>query len=291
LPGPPEAIVPLPNGSLFVRAYDRDTYVSAFYRSTDGGESWEQVRGGLPGAPNDVADAPDGTLYAAAVPVGWQEETDNASIGDGVYRSRDGGDSWELLSRGLAHLRVERVHVTADGGVYALANGMWPDQQAWPVTTIWQLGADNRWAQVEVPEAGPYVDSEGDLPFTHTQAVDTAWHALTGGGDLYRSWGDELQRSSDAGESWETLNSGPADYGVKILAGSGEPPALYWLTWDALYRSTDLGANWARLVHPALTNSAPAAVALVKWSGEETLFVGTEAGEVLVLPAAEGDWR
>jgi len=291
LPGPPEAIIPLPNRALFVRAYDRDTYASAFFRSTDGGESWEQIRGGLPGAPNDLAVAPDGTLYAAAVPVGWREETDNASIGDGVYRSQDGGASWELFSRGLAHLRVERVHAADDGEIYTLANGMWPDQQAWSVTTVWRLGEDDRWAQVEVPEAGPYVVADGSLPFTHTQALDQAWLVLTGGGDLHRSWGDELQRSSDAGATWKTVGSGPADYAVQVLACDGDLPDLYWLTWDALYRSTDLGASWAQLVHPALADSAPAAIALEKWNGEETLFLGTEAGEVLVLPTAEADWR
>jgi hypothetical protein len=31
-------------------------------------------------------------------------------------------------------------------------------------------------------------------------------------------------------------------------------------------------------------------VAVEEWDGEETLFVGTEAGELLVLRAAEADW-
>jgi len=68
LPGPPEGIVPLPDGTLFVRAYDREDYTSGLYRSTDGGQTWVELDGGLPGAPNDLASAPGGTLYAAAVP-------------------------------------------------------------------------------------------------------------------------------------------------------------------------------------------------------------------------------
>ena len=108
---------------------------------------------------------------------------------------------------------------------------------------------------------------------------------------LHRSWGSDLQRSADGGLTWETLGTGPADYGVAAFTGLGEPPAIYWLTWDALYRSTDGGANWAMLSHPALTDSAPSAVTVGEWNGEETLFVGTEAGELLVLPAAEADWR
>jgi photosystem II stability/assembly factor-like uncharacterized protein len=291
LPGPIEGIAPLPDGMLFVRAYGRDDYVSRLYRSTDGGEAWEEVRGGLPGAPNDLASAPDGTFYAALVPTAWQAETNEASWGEGVYRSEDGGDTWSLLGRGLAHLRVSRIYVGDDGMVYVLATGMWPEQQNWAVPTIWRLGADDRWSQVEIPEAGPFVDADGDLPYAYTQATQAAWHALTGEGDLYRPWGNELQLSTNAGVTWETIGAGPVDYGTDVLTGAGDPPTLYWLTWEAVYRSTDGGTSWARLAHPALADSEPTAVAVAAWGGEETLFVGTEAGELLVLPAAEADWR
>jgi photosystem II stability/assembly factor-like uncharacterized protein len=226
------------------------------------------------------------------VPTGWRAETDEASWGEGVYRSEDGGDTWALLSRGLAHLRVERVCASEDGAVHALANGMWPDQQGWPVATLWRLGADDRWTQVEVAEAGPFTEHEGGpIPYTYTQAIDTAWHTLSGGGDLYRSWGSELQLSTDAGLSWEMIGLVPTDQGGEFLAGGGDPPALYWLTWGALYRSTDSGVSWVQLSHPALADSGPTAIAVAEWDGEETLFVGTEAGELLVLPATQADWR
>jgi hypothetical protein len=291
LPGPPEGIVPLPDGTIFVRAYDREAYISRLYRSTDGGQTWEEVRGGLPGAPNDLAFAPDGTLYAAAVPAAWRAETEEASWGEGVYRSDDGGDTWASLSQGLAHLRVSRIHANADGAVTLLATGTWPEQPNWPVPTIWELGGDGRWSQVEVAGAGPFIGPEGGVPYTYTQAIAAAWHALTGGGVRYRSWGSDLQRSADGALTWGTVGTGPADYGVGVFAGRGEPPAIYWLTWDALYRSTDGGTSWARLSHPALAVGDPSAVAVGERGGEETLFVGTEAGELLVLPAAGADWR
>jgi len=107
---------------------------------------------------------------------------------------------------------------------------------------------------------------------------------------LYRSWGSDLQRSTDGGLNWETIGVGPVDYGVMTFTGVGQPPAIYWLTWDALYRSTDGGASWARLSHPALAGSPPVAVAVAEWGGEETLFIGTEGGDLLVIGAAEADW-
>jgi len=291
LPGPPEGIVPLPDGTLFVRAYDRENYISRLYRSPDGGQTWEEVRGGLPGAPNDLAFALDGAFYAAAVPTAWRAETKEASWGEGVYRSDDGGDTWALLSQGLAHMRVERIHAGADGQVHALATGTWPELEGRPVATIWQLGPDARWSQVEVAEAGPFTGPDGTVPYTYTQVIQAAWHTLISEEVLYRSWGSELQRSSDAGQTWETIGAGPAEYGTEVLTGVGDPPTLYWRTWDALYRSTDGGASWARLSHPALADSTPSAVAVSDWGGTETLFLGTEAGELIVLPAAGADWN
>jgi hypothetical protein len=283
--------VPLPDDTLFVRAYDRESYTSGLYRSTDGGQTWQELSGGLPGAPNDLAFAPDRTLYAAVVPAAWRVETGEASWGEGVYRSADGGDTWAPFSQGLAHLRVSRIHADADGNVTLLATGTWPEQPNWPVPTIWRLGADGRWSQVKVAEAGPSVSPEGTVPYTYTQAIEVAYHSLTGGHTLYRSWGGDLQRSADGGVTWETVGAGPVDYGVSVFTGLGDPPAIYWLTWDALYRSTDGGASWTRLAHPALADDAPSAVAVGEWEGRETLFVGTEAGELLALPAADADWR
>ena len=290
IPGPAEGIVPLPDGRIFVRAYNREEAASRLYRSTDAGQTWEELSGGLPGAPNDLTLAPDGTLYAAAVPAAWRAETDEASWGEGVYRSGDGGDTWTPFSHGLAHLRVSRIHADGDGNVFLLSAGMWPEQPNWPVPTIWQLGGDGQWGQVEIPEAGPFVGPDGAVPATYTQAIEAAWHTLTGEDTLYRSWGGDLQRSNDGGQTWETASTGPVDYGVGAFAGPGETPALYWLTWEALYRSPDGGASWGRLSHPALDEGDPSAVAVEEWDGEETLFVGTEAGELLVLRAAGADW-
>ncbi|MCC6772379.1 MAG: glycosyl hydrolase, partial [Gemmatimonadaceae bacterium] len=74
------------------------------YRTTDGGASWKRVLAGdsVTGAVDVVLD-PDGrTVYAAM----YQRQRKGFGFvgggpGSGLYRSRDGGDTWELLTVGL----------------------------------------------------------------------------------------------------------------------------------------------------------------------------------------------
>ncbi len=74
------------------------------YRTTDGGASWKRVLTGdsVTGAV-DVAIDPDGrTIYAAM----YQRQRKGYGFigggpGSGIFRSRDGGDSWERLATGL----------------------------------------------------------------------------------------------------------------------------------------------------------------------------------------------
>jgi len=94
------------------------------FRSSDGGDSWERIENGLSswfGFPI-VMDRPTKTIFV--IPL----ESDEYRLPPGgslqVYRSRDGGDSWESASAGLpdrnAYTGVLRGAMDTDGfgGVY-----------------------------------------------------------------------------------------------------------------------------------------------------------------------------
>lgn len=72
------------------------------FRSADGGDSWERIENGLPsffGFGMVMHPRDPGTLYNC--PIESQEVHMVAGGRLGVYRTRDGGDRWEALDRGL----------------------------------------------------------------------------------------------------------------------------------------------------------------------------------------------
>lgn len=77
------------------------------YRSRNGGEKWTDVSRGLPsrfGFPMTIAPNAPQTIYVATAIDAQHRYCCNARLG--VFRSRDGGDSWQELRRGLPQKNV-----------------------------------------------------------------------------------------------------------------------------------------------------------------------------------------
>ncbi len=118
LPAQPESLPARPLSKILVSpnyAVDKTLFVlfedNILYRSRDGGLSWSHVRGGLPAdhaltlalvMSPDYAN--DQTLFAGGFVREYQ--------GEGVWRSTDGGDTWQALWNGLPFLRVYQIAVS-----------------------------------------------------------------------------------------------------------------------------------------------------------------------------------
>lgn len=225
------------------------------YRSRDGGDTWEHVL-----ALNDSTGASDLTmdpnnpriLYAGM----WRGERKPWSMisgGEegGVYRSRDGGDTWEKLEGGLPGGVVGKVGVTASAA-----------------------RPGRVWAIVEAePDGGVYRSDDGGETWTRTNAENRlrqrAWyytHVQADPRDENTVWAlnTSLYRSVDGGTTFEAvpvphgdvhdLWINPADTDIMIVAddGGGQVTVNGGETW-----STYMNQPTAELYDVVVDNAFP----------------------------------
>ncbi len=300
LPNFINSIVPAPNfaesRTLFASAYDAEIDAVFLYRSTNDGVGWERIRGGLPFVPSDLAWGPDGTIYAAMGQANWRAWPQYATWGEGVYRSRDGGQTWQPDNAGLAHLRVTRLGADEEN-LYALSASTLDPSSNVSGPTVWgrpfspslEITGTLGWGRVEVPDTEPLGTVSPDGLYTYTQQVQAWWHALQDR-PLYQGVGADLERSDDNGLTWEVVGSGPSETVLTVQAGL-DNRTVYWVDAETLWRSTNGGRSWAALRHPGLAAGPPSVVTVADVEGAETLFLGTPDGRVLILPADEAEWE
>ncbi len=215
------------------------------YRSTDGGQTWVQLRGGLPSSQYltlDLALSPDfandQTLFAG----GAQGEF----WGEGVYRSTDGGDTWQPVWKDLVHLRVQDVAVSpnyaADGTLLAYSN--------YQRINPWQGGA----SVFRSTDRG----LSWTLVMTNSQAADLpppeellpAARAQPAVQFRIADYGQQIERSLDGAQTWEPLViTGQPEFYVQSIQKSptfAVDHTAYVLTEFDLFRTTDGGQTWER---------------------------------------------
>lgn len=234
------------------------------WKTTSGGALWENISDGyLTTAAIGaiaVSDSDPNVIY-----VGTGEATirGNVSHGDGVYRSTDGGATWQNV--GLAdsrHIGDIIIHPKNPDIVYVAALGhAWGTNYMRGVYRTLDGGKSWQQALFKSERAGA-VDLAMD-PHHPDVLFATIWqtqrypHALISGGPDCGLW-----RSTDGGQSWTDLTraKGLPQNGVLGKMGVAVSPAQAGRVWaiieacnekgeDAggLFRSEDWGATWQRV--------------------------------------------
>ena len=177
----------------------------------------------------------------------------SVSVGDGVWRTTDGGESWQHL--GLeATERIAKIEVHPDDGetVYVCATGqLWsanPERGVYKTTdggASWELilsvDEDTGCADLDMDPQEPRILYAAMWQFRRYPDF------FTSGGP-----GSALYRSTDGGESWTELTDGlpEGEKGRIAVAIAPSRPAVVYATVEsedtALYRSDDLGNSWTR---------------------------------------------
>jgi len=244
-----------------------DTYFSAYagggvWKTIDGGETWKPVFDSQPAATIGALAVAPSDPQVIYVGTGQPEERYDIGAGNGVYRSADGGDSWQPA--GLADSR----HI---GAVYV-------DPRNANVVMVAALG--HLYGKNE--ERGVYRSEDGGKHWTRALYVDAGTGAVDIAADpadpdhLYastwttRHWpwlsyftpslgaGSGIHESRDNGRSWTRVAGKGLPEGdlgrIGLAVGRTATGTRVYATVIAregensgLYRSDDGGANWIRV--------------------------------------------
>ena len=199
-------------------------------RSGDGGESWGRVgiTSGLhsDALVRDLANHPDrpGIVFAG---------TDK-----GLYRSEDAGQMWQLVDTPMSGSSVWAITVdNADPNLMFAGTGT-PD----PCGVFRSTDGGKTWEQrpVDIAEECPNVG----VPRVTGIAIDPTNHR-----DIWVGLEvDGLRHSSDAGDTWESINGAIPNPDVHNVAVAGGPPkTVVVVVNNDVYTSDDNGSNWDRL--------------------------------------------
>ena len=258
-----------PRGGRVVAAAGHPTERNIFYfgavaggvwKTGDGGQYWENISDGQFNVATvgalAVSEADPNVIYA-----GTGESTIRLDVswGDGVYKSTDGGETWENIGlNDTHHIGQIRIHPQNPDIVYvaALGHAFGPNIQR---GVFRSTNGGRSWQHVlQVSARAGAVDLALDvtnprlLYATIWQVHRHFWELVSGGPE------SGLWKSSDGGDTWTdiTRNPGLPQEGILGKIGVSVSPARPSRVWaivetegdkSGVYRSDDRGATWTHL--------------------------------------------
>jgi len=231
------------------------------FKTTDGGRTWTPIFDDQPsasvGAVAVAPSAPD-TVYAGS---GEGRQRPDLAVGDGIYKSTDGGAHWTHLGlrdgQQIPKIVVDpkdpnRLYVAVLGHPY----GSNPERGVYRST---DGGATFSRVLYTDENAGAF-DVALDPSDSQTlyaslwSARQSPWETLGGGSFIRTPSGSGLYKSTDGGSTWKRLEGGLPTGAQRVnrIAVSVSPadPKRVYAFADApehggVYRSDDAGATWA----------------------------------------------
>ncbi|WP_226637911.1 WD40/YVTN/BNR-like repeat-containing protein [Novosphingobium profundi] len=288
--------------------YYMGTTGGGVWKTTDGGHTWNnvsdgQIKVGSIGAVAVAASNPD-IVYAGT---GSSKIRSNVSIGRGIYKSTDAGETWTFIGLRdvgqIAAVRInpqdpDEVFVAATGnpftdnperGVYRTRDG----GQSWTKVLFLSdaLGA----ADIEFKPGDPSV-----LYATMWHGLRKPWTIISGSLD------GGIFKSTDGGDTWAKLGGGlPTGLFGRANVGvsAADPSRLYALIeadpGHGLYRSDDEGTSWTRVNDEKRLITRPfyyttlgvdPSNADIVYVGNEGWFKSVDAGQSFITrPVPHGD--
>ena len=232
---------------------------AALFRSTDGGQSWNELSGlrGHGSGPSWQPGAGGMCLHTIMVDPSDPERIFVAISAAGVFRSDNGGKTWHPTNRGLRSEGIPDSDAEVGHCVHRLA--MHPSHPN-------VLYMQKHWDVMRSDDAGDsWEEVSGDLPSDFGFAIDVHAHEpetvyvvpIKSDSEHYPPDGKlRVYRSRSGGNEWEPLTKGlpQQDCYVNVLrdamaVDSLESCGVYFgTTGGQVYGSADSGDTWAPIV-------------------------------------------
>jgi photosystem II stability/assembly factor-like uncharacterized protein len=255
------------------------------FRSTDSGESWSRVLAVNDGVGAvDIAMDPNNSrvLFAAM----WQVKRtpwslDSGGAGSGLYRSTDGGDTWEALTEGLPKGVKGKIGVSVskaqrdlvyaiveaeDGGVFRSTDG----GDTWTRTSEDRSLRQRAWYYTHITADPDEPDTVYVLNVRFHKSIDggRTWSTIrTPHGDNHALWIDPTDNkrmingndgganvSFDGGDTWSTQTNQPTAQFYHVTVDNQFPYRIYGAQQDNSTASVSslsrVGRDWRRDLYP-----------------------------------------
>ena len=216
---------------------------AGIYKTTNGGQSWNALDTGFPRNTFINSLAIDPTTPSSLYAIGSAPQF-NGPPSPAIFKSTDGGGSWNALKTDLAPnlgIRSLIFAPTTPGTIYALTNVFGPGGRPGIFKTT---DGGESWTGIDtgVPP-GAFVSSmvlDPKDPAVIYLAVVFPF-AEAGG----------ILKSSDGGKSWRAISTGlPANTPLQSLAiDPVNSSTLYMISEGTLFKSTDGGTRWNKAVN------------------------------------------
>ena len=250
-----------------VTAVNEGGRLTVLVGSASGGV-WKSINGGT--TFKSVFDLPDvQSIGAVAIDpsnskIAWAGTGESwvrnsVSIGDGVYKSVDGGENWKNVGlKDSEHIAKILIDPKDGNVVYVCATGhLWNDNEERGVYKTSDGG--QTWRKVLAGANASTGCGMLAMSAKEPQTIFASMWDFRRQGWTFRSGGpgSGLFKSTDGGEHWSELTSANAKglpekpYGRIALAVAPGKPQVVYATIEyktsALFRSSDGGQNWTRL--------------------------------------------